>query len=196
MDLIQSVQIVMKLTWFLYLLTAGEENASEVNPSDTENSDSTIPENTEAQCKDSVKETPKEVKTIYIIKTNINLDDDSIRQLLIAEDLLEPDNDFCIKKETQSSMLCHEQKERLYVAIDNTNDQVASKSCHGNTNSLLDDNSENTQGTHPDDAGEENETVDEKEGASKAENKKDGKFNAETEDTENEGKLTIVTRSK
>ena len=173
----------------------GEENDSEVNASDAENSDSTILENAEPKSKNSVKETPKEVKTIYIIKTNINLDDDSIRQLLIAEDLLELDNDFCIKKETQSSMLCHEQKERLYVAIDNTTDQVASGSCHGNANSLPDDNSENTQGTHPDDT-KKNETVDEKEDTSKAENSKDGVLNAETEDTEDEGKLMIVTRSK
>ena len=172
----------------------GEENEIKVNSSDVEHSGSTIPENAEVQCKNSVKETPKEVKTIYIIKTNINLDDDSIRQLLIDEDLLEPDNDFCIKKETQSNMLCHEQKERLYVAIDNTNDQVTSRGCHGNENCLPDDNSGN-QGTQPGDTGEANETVEEKEDSPK-EDKKDDQLNAETEDTEDGGKLVIVTRGK
>ena len=176
------------------LVTLGEENEIEVNPSDAENSGG-IPENAEVQCKNSVKEAPKEVKTIYIIKTNINLDDDSIRQLLIDEDLLEPDNEFCIKKETQSNMLCHEQKERLYVAIDNTNDQVISRGCHGNANCLPDDNFGN-RATQPDDTGEANETVDEKEDTPKEEDKKDGQLNAETEDTEDEGKLVIVTRGK
>ena len=149
-----------------------------MNPSEAENSGGTIPENAEVQCKNSVKEAPKEVKTIYIIKTNINLDDDSIRQLLIDEDLLEPDNEFCIKKETQSNMLCHEQKERLYVAIDNTNDQVISRGCHGNANCLRDDNFGN-RCTQPEE-----------------EDKKDGQLNAQTEDTEDEGKLVIVTRGK
>ena len=165
-----------------------------MNPSDAENSGGTIPENAEVQCKNSVKEAPKEVKTIYIIKTNINLDDDSIRQLLIDEDLLEPDNEFCIKKETQSNMLCHEQKERLYVAIDNTNDQVISRGCHGNANCLRDDNFGN-RCTQPDDTGEANETVEEKEDSPK-EDKKDDQLNAETEDTEDGGKLVIVTQGK
>ena len=173
----------------------GEDNNVKVNPSDAETSGSTIPENAEVQSKNSVKETPKEVKTIYIIKTNINLDDDSIRQLLIDEDLLEPDNDFCIKKETQSNMLCHEQKERLYVAIDNTNDQVASRSCHGNANFLPDDNCGN-HGTQPGDSEEASETVGEKEDTPKEEAKKNGQLYAETEDVEDEGKLVIVTRGK
>ena len=92
-------------------------------------------------------------------------------------------------------MLCHEQKERLYVAIDNTSDQVTSRGCHGNENCLPDDNNGN-HGTQPGDTGEANETVEEKEDSPKEEDKKDGQPNAETEDTEDEGKLVIVTRGK
>ena len=133
------------------------------------------------------------MKTIYIIKTNISLDDDSIRQLLIAEDLLEPDNSFFVRKETQREMHEHREKEKLFVADDNTKDKVAIGTKHEKEQPAVPENIPD-----PADVANKNEDEVDVDGCTKetTADKKGESREKENEEVEDEGKLVIVTQGK
>lgn len=78
----------------------------------------------QAETSGKISTATQEVKTIYIIKTNLNLDHDSIKQLLIAEDILKPDSDFSIRKETGDQMHSNVSvdSQKLFVAVDDETD--------------------------------------------------------------------------